>query len=78
MTPSLVAPFDNRLVGGIDAGGDRDVFQQMAGLQAVNDVPQQRLAGDGFQNLARQAGRAHARLYDGDDADILAGIGLVH
>ena len=68
-----VAPFHDGFVGRIDGGGDGDVFQQVAFLQPVHDVPQQRLAGDGLQHLARQAGRAHAGLDHRHDADILAG-----
>ena len=73
-----VAPFHDGLVGGIHAGGHGDVFQQPTRLQAMHDVPQQRLSGDGFEHLARQAARAHTRLYNGDNADILAGEALRH
>ena len=48
----LIAPFHNRLVGGVDAGGYRNVFEQPACFQAVDDVPQKRFAGDvGFKTL---------------------------
>ena len=66
-----VAPFHDRVVARIGGGGDRDLFDQMRALQAMHDVPEQRLAGDGLQHLAGQARRAHARLDDGDDAQML-------
>ena len=68
-----VAPFHDGFVGRIDGGGDGNVFQQPAFLQPVHDMPQQRLAGDGPQHLARQSGGAHAGLDHRHDADILAG-----
>jgi hypothetical protein len=38
----------------------------------MDDMPKQRFAGDRPQDLARQAGRTHARLDDGDHPDMLA------
>ena len=56
----------------IGGGGDGDVLDQARRFQAMDDVPEQRLAGDGLQHLARQARRAHARLDHRDDAQMLA------
>jgi len=67
-----IAPFHDRLIGRVRAGSHRDLLQQVAGPQSMHDVPQQRLARDGFEHLAGQTRRAHPRLNDGDDSDVLA------
>ena len=59
---------DDGVVERIGAGGDCDLLDQARFFQAVHDVPEQRLAGDRFEHLAGQAGRAHPRLDDRDDA----------
>ena len=68
------AEFHNRVVQRIGGGGDGDLFDQVRGFEAMHDVPEQRLAGDGLQHLAGQPGRAHARLDDGDDAQMFAAV----
>ena len=56
------------VVAGIRRGGDRNGIHRSALPQAVKDVPQERLARDRHQHLARKARGAHPRLDDGDDA----------
>ena len=63
-----LAEFGDGVVERIGAGGDRDLFDQPRFLEAMHDVPQQRLAGDRLQDFARQARRTHPRLDHRDDA----------
>ena len=58
--------FDGVIVR-IDGGGDCNSVHRAALPQPVKDMPQQWLAGDRHQHLARQARGAHACLDDGDD-----------
>ena len=58
------AEFHNRLVERIGRGGDGDLLDQLRGFEAMDDVPEQRLARDRLQHFARQAGRSHPRLDD--------------
>ena len=62
------AEFGDGVVQRIGAGGDCDLFDQARFLEAMHDVPQQRLAGDRFQHFSWQARRTHPRLDHRDDA----------
>ena len=66
------APFDDSVVARIGAGGDGDLVDAVTTLEAMHDVPEERLARDGPQHLARQAGGAHAGLDHRDDTGLHA------
>ena len=65
------ADFGAKLLDGVvtrvDGCRDRHRIHGAALIQAVDDVPEQRLARDRHQHLAGQARGPHARLDDGDD-----------
>jgi hypothetical protein len=71
----LAAERNNGVVARIGGRGDGDLFDELRAAQAMDDVPEQRLTRDRLQHLAGQACRAHARLDDGDDAQMIAGFG---
>src|SRR5262249_45089353 len=67
----LLAEFDDGVVQRIGRGRDSDIFDQRGFLEAMDDVPEKRLAGDGLQHLAGQARRAHAGLDNRNNPQVL-------
>ena len=54
----------DRVVGGVDGGGDDDLVDQAAALQAPELLGQHRAPGEVQEHLPGKARRAHARLHD--------------
>ncbi len=71
----FAAEFDDGVVERIGRGRNRDALDELRALETMHDVPQQRLAGDRLQHLSGQAGRAHAGLDHGDNAQMIGRFG---